>query len=47
MVAVGDTKKRKTRKRVKVGKVTPVTVTRVGVAVEEQGDPVGLVFANR
>ena len=35
-----------TRERVKVGIVTLVMVTRIGFAVEEQGDPVGLVFAN-
>ena len=32
------------RESAKVGKVTPVTVTGVGIAVEERGDPVVLVF---
>jgi len=34
-----------TRESVKVGKVTLVTVTVVGIAVEERGDPVVLVIA--
>ena len=44
-VAVGETMET-TRESVKVGKVIQVTVTGVGVAVEERGDPMVLVFAN-